>query len=149
MASNPITTVRDKLWEYLESSEDLAAFMGTGAKYKLDTIRRLPPRVTEAECPALALAPATVFNNWSASRFQDISIAYHVVGVAADPEVSAIEEFYWLVYTALMAGHPDFGLEDVAATSARNLRFSETHGTTRRWTFEFDIIVVVRKDPVS
>ena len=147
--SNPITVVREKLWDLLEASTDLAAFMGTGSKYKLDTIRRLPARVTEAECPALAVAPATVFNNWSAARLQDISIACHVTGVVADTDVARIEEFYWLVYEALMAGYPDLGLPDVAGVSGRNLRFTETHGSTRRWTFEFDLIVVVRRDPVG
>lgn len=113
--ANPLTDVREGVWAALDASAALADFIDSreGTRYRFAESDNLPARLAADDCPALVVTPRLGSIDWETTSSQAVRYHVEVRGYAAATEAAQIEEFAYLVYAALVAGLPDFGVTAV------------------------------------
>jgi hypothetical protein len=135
--SNPLTDVRTAIWTLLDAHAGLTAFMGDreGTRYRFGECENLPQKLAADDCPALVVAPGEAEVDWETTAARGITYRVEVRGYLDSTAADEIEEFSYLVYSALVAGLPDFGVDAVegiefagpvfGAAKTLNARFRE------------------------
>jgi hypothetical protein len=113
--ANPFTDVRNAVWAHLDAHAGLVSFIESreGTKYRFGESENLPARLAADDCPALVVDPAKVDIDWESTAGRAVRYRIEISGWAHSTEAAEIEEFAYLVYEALSAGMPDFGVAAV------------------------------------
>lgn len=113
--SNPLSEVREAIWQLLDSDAGVTAFIdaGEGTRYRFAESGNLPVKLGADDCPALVVFGRRAEIDWETTSSQGIEYRVEIRGYTAGTEAERIEEFAYLVYTALAGGLPDFGVAAV------------------------------------
>jgi hypothetical protein len=147
--SNPLTDVREAVWNALDNDAALTAFMAGGRKYKLDEGTKIPNKIRKIDCPSLLVAPANLPIQWQSNIFQELEFTLHFTGYIYDSQVETAEEFFWLIYKALFSTYPSLGLSFVERFAISSLSFQPhfEEGRARFFEVSFDLVVTLRQNP--
>lgn len=147
--ANPLTDVREAVWNALDSDAGLTAFMAGGRKYKLDEGTKIPNKIRKIDCPSLLIAPASLPIEWQSNMFQELDFTLNFAGYIYDSRAETAEEFFWLIYKALFGAYPNLGLSFVQRFAVSSLSF-EPHfeeGRARFYKVSFNFVVTLRQNP--
>lgn len=113
--SNPLTAVREAVWNALDADAALSEFIDSreGTRFRFGDCDNLPSRLGADDCPALAVYPLEADIDWETTAGQAVIYRIEVRGYTAGASAEAIEEFAYLVYAALKSALPDFGVTAV------------------------------------
>jgi len=138
--SNPLSAVREGIWAALDANAALSDFIDAaeGTRYRFGDCDNLPTRIAFDDCPALAVYPLEADIDWETTAGQAILYRIEVRGYTASAKADEIEEFAYLVYAALKAGLPDFGVAAVEAIEFAGPAF----GTYRKGGSRFSRFVL-------
>ena len=158
--SNPLTTARAAVWNYLYATTTPAA---TALKNYIDTnegkVYRyaagtatddVPARLTADQVPALVLVPSAAPPAPDGQLLHELRFALDIRGAVASNDPGEIEEFFWLVHRAVQSGRPSLGEAAVRqfefdAVSFRGL--GAQGGSPWFWTFTARLVLHLRIDP--
>ncbi len=141
---NLLTEVRQAAWQVLKASLPLVEFMEGGRWYTLESGSALPGKVSKDDCPALIITPGELPTGWEDKSFQCLDYALNFSGFVFG-EVTKAEEFFMLVYEALMEAYPNLGVDEVKRFRIVGLKFQPYYeeGVASYWEMCFDIVLAL------
>lgn len=143
--ANPLSDVRAAIWTYLDAHAGLSAFIDDreGTRYRLGESEDLPLKLGADDCPALVVEPTLARIDWETAAARGIVYRAEVRGYVDSTAAEDIEEFAYLVYAALAAGLPDFGVAEIEGVQFAGPAFG-TYRTPGARFSEFRLGVLAR-----
>ena len=158
--SNPLTTAREAVWNYLYSditqpASALKNYIDSreGKVYRYlagSAGEDLPVRLTAGDTPVLVVLPASAPPAGDAQLLHEIRFGLEVRGAVAEANPAGIEDFFWLVHRALYSGYPSLGQSVIRLFYFDRVTFrglGRNGGSPWFWTFSALLVLHLRLDP--
>jgi len=158
--SNPLTTAREAVWDYLYAETTAAS---TALKNYIDNnegkVYRyasgsatddMPARLTAGDSPVLVVLPAAAPPVPDGELLHELRFGLEVRGAVVGTDPGEIEDFFWLVHRAIHSGYPSLGDSAVRLFYFDSVTFSglgAQRGSPWFWTFTARLVVHLRLDP--
>lgn len=141
---NILTEVRQAVCEALKGSLPLVEFMEGGKWFTLESGDAPPTKLSKDDCPALIIMPGGLPGAWEDVSYQLVDYVLAVTGYIYG-DVAKAEEFFMLIYQALMAAYPDLGQGKVKRFRIAGLKFHPhfEEGLASYWQMSFDLVLSV------